>query len=307
MRIGVGRAVHLICRSGATPVEGFGYLGSAKGILRAMLPTRAVAAARRVLLRRRSELPVVEVLVTSHCNLSCKGCNAFAPLSESRFADPEQFDKDIRRLAGLFDSITQIGIVGGEPLLHPDVCAFMRSARSASPESEVYLVSNGLLLASSPDEFWEEMRRQSIKLKVSDYALKLDRSVVERIALSNGVDLEFLGPRSQFWMFPIEPAGTCDAAHSFQVCRQLVSCPSVANGRLYLCDRVAVAGLFERASGLSLPVSENDYIDIYSDIDAFEIQERLMHPLDWCRFCDVDAKRVFDWETGRRSPEEWTK
>jgi hypothetical protein len=276
-----------------------------KRLLRKVLSVHTVAAARRHLLRRTSELPLVEILVTNHCNLSCKGCNVFAPLSEARFADAQQFDKDIHRLAELFDRITKIGIVGGEPLLHPDLVRFMESARSASPQAEIYLVSNGILLAAQPDEFWEQMARQRIRLNVSDYPVKIDRGAIRTLAEKHQVELEFVGPRGQFWNFPIRPEGDCNPAHSFEECRALLNCPMVADGKLYLCGRVGVTNVFQKATGLDLPVSENDFVDIYSDIDAFEIQERLTRPLDWCRFCDVDSKQVFDWESGKRVPEEW--
>lgn len=280
-------------------------LGALKRLARRVLPPKVVATGRHHVLHRESELPIVEVLVANHCNLSCKGCNAFSPLSPPRFEDPEQFDRDIRRLADLFDRITRIGLVGGEPLLHPQVTSFMRSAREASPTSEIYLVSNGILLVRQPPEFWEAMARYRIELNVSDYPVNIDRAAIGGLAARHDVHLEFVGPREQFWNYPIRVDGGCDAARSFETCRAVVNCPMVSEGRLYSCGRVGLIGIFEKAAGCSLPLAEGDSIDIYSDIDAFEIQERLTRPLDWCRHCDVDAIQVFDWESGRRSPEEW--
>lgn len=273
--------------------------------LRDLLPVRLVAAARRQLLGRSSELPVVEVLVTNHCNLSCKYCNVFAPLAEPTFADPDSFDRDIHRLASLFDRISSIGIVGGEPLLHPRVTSFMRSARDAAPDAGIYMVSNGILLASQPESLWQELAAQRIKLNISDYPLHLDRDALSAQAREHGVELEFVGPREQFWTFPIRPEGDRDPAHSFETCHSLMNCPMVADGRLYLCGRTGVVKVFREASGLDLPVTEADYVDIYAEDDPFVIQERLQRPLGWCRYCDVDARAFTDWESGKRTPDEW--
>ena len=56
---------------------------------------------RRKVLHRKATLDRVDVQVTDHCNLRCRSCNHFSPLSPPAFARPEVFDNDITRLAGL--------------------------------------------------------------------------------------------------------------------------------------------------------------------------------------------------------------
>ena len=74
------------------------------------------------LARRLTYLKNVEFPVVYHCHLNCAGCDHFSPLAEKYFMPTEVFEKDILRLKeltkGNMDAIT---LLGGEPLLHPDI------------------------------------------------------------------------------------------------------------------------------------------------------------------------------------------
>ena len=53
--------------------------------------------------------------------------------------------------------IEQIYLLGGEPLLHPQVSEFIREARKHFPETRIYVVTNGSLVMRQDDEFWRAM------------------------------------------------------------------------------------------------------------------------------------------------------
>jgi len=57
--------------------------------------------------------------IVHHCNLNCKGCDHCAPIAEEEFVSVEQIIKDLTLLKSRFFNIFQLGIMGGEPLLHP--------------------------------------------------------------------------------------------------------------------------------------------------------------------------------------------
>ena len=113
---------------------------------------------RRRVLHRRATLPRLDIQVTDHCNLACRSCNHFSPLSPPAFASLDDFDRDIRRLAELCDNIEWLNLVGGEPLLHPNVLDFARAARRAFPSAGIALYSNGLILRKMPDGFWRNLK-----------------------------------------------------------------------------------------------------------------------------------------------------
>ncbi|PKQ21426.1 MAG: hypothetical protein CVT65_18630, partial [Actinobacteria bacterium HGW-Actinobacteria-5] len=92
---------------------------------------------RRVILRRKPVLYHFETHITDHCNLNCKGCSHFSSLCPSAFADIDEFSADMHRMANLFSAVRQIILLGGEPLLHPELIAFLRVAREAFPATRI--------------------------------------------------------------------------------------------------------------------------------------------------------------------------
>ena len=66
------------------------------------------------------EKKVVVIDITNVCNLSCSNCTRFCghyPKDKLYFMDPNYFEKALLSLEG-FDGV--IGLIGGEPTLHPE-------------------------------------------------------------------------------------------------------------------------------------------------------------------------------------------
>lgn len=86
-----------------------------------------------------------EYNLTEHCNLACHGCDHASPLLPEKFASVEQFKADLGALADVYHA-KELRIVGGEPLLHPDLGAFLELARTSGVADRLVLFTNGVLL-----------------------------------------------------------------------------------------------------------------------------------------------------------------
>ena len=114
-------------------------------------------------------VPLVE-----HCNLRCCGCDHFAPLAEQEFADLDAFENDFARLSYLVDGKAEkIGLMGGEPLLHPQVKDFLYIARRHFRKTKIRIVTNGVLLLNKKEDFWKACRDNNIIVEVTKYRLTL--------------------------------------------------------------------------------------------------------------------------------------
>ena len=83
----------------------------------------------------RHELPTLyhfDIHITDHCNLNCRGCGHFSNLCPPTFLDLDAFRADMAAMAAKL-RIEQIYLLGGEPLLHPQVSEFIRAARAVLP------------------------------------------------------------------------------------------------------------------------------------------------------------------------------
>ena len=98
---------------------------------------------------------IIEVHLTHHCNLNCASCTHYAPLYTDEYFKPlDEYMKEIAQLAALYQrSLYQIRLLGGEPLLHPDIMSFCAATRYAFPYTSVEIVTNGILLPTMPQNF----------------------------------------------------------------------------------------------------------------------------------------------------------
>jgi molybdenum cofactor biosynthesis enzyme MoaA len=115
-------------------------------------------------LRLKPFLRYVEVHLVDHCNLNCGGCSHFSPIAREWFADVDQYEKDMHRLAELFRNVNTVRLMGGEPLLHPQIESFVTITRHYLPKADVRVVTNGLLLPAMQEPFWEICRSNSVVL-----------------------------------------------------------------------------------------------------------------------------------------------
>ena len=91
----------------------------------------------------------IDIPVVNHCNLNCKCCDHFAPLADPCFADVQQYDKLMSRLFQIMHGrkIYRINLMGGEPLLHPQLGQFCEITRKFFPDTHICVVTNGILTA----------------------------------------------------------------------------------------------------------------------------------------------------------------
>jgi molybdenum cofactor biosynthesis enzyme MoaA len=65
----------------------------------------------------------------------------------------------------------QIRLLGGEPLLHPDIMAFCAATRYAFPRASIEIVTNGILLPTMPQKFFDGLKKYDVGIYLSDYNL----------------------------------------------------------------------------------------------------------------------------------------
>lgn len=254
--------------------------------------------------------------IVSHCNLNCKGCTSFSPISEKWFADIEMYKRNMRRMSELFDGeAMQIGISGGEPLLHPDVMEFIKSARENFINSKIILLSNGLLLPKMGEDFWRDLRKLDVELFITQYPIELDYQAIKEKADSYNIRLVFDYVRfnrgeaeKEMFKFPLNLDGNSNPRWNYFNCHysDRSTATLLQDGRIPRCPRTTYIGEFNKYFDQKVQLSKKDYIDIYSDTSAEEILEFIAKPSLLCRYCDVaNIKYGLKWEPSKRDISEW--
>ncbi|HEY3952561.1 MAG TPA: hypothetical protein VGM53_04240, partial [Streptosporangiaceae bacterium] len=70
------------------------------------------------------------VNVTEHCNLRCRSCAHLSPVLPKHFVDPGSLCSDLTALSKSY-RVNVLKILGGEPLLHPDLPEVLLAARES--------------------------------------------------------------------------------------------------------------------------------------------------------------------------------
>jgi len=261
-------------------------------------------AFRRHVLRRPPKLHRLLYHVTDHCNLNCKGCTHFSNIAEQHFSDLEVYRKDLSRLTEVFSDIAEIYLLGGEPLLHPELASFVAATRASFPRSRINVMTNGVLVSRMPEEFWEVMRAADAWLLCDDYPVGATKSELDALIRGHDVNVEWTDPREEFFKLPIDLDGTQDSATSFRQCRGVMNCPVLKDGRLYPCAYTAFIDIFQKKYDVpGIEAGECDSISIAEE--PYTVMEFLMNPVPWCSHCDFDSKETYQWDRSKRTIDEW--
>ncbi len=253
-----------------------------------------------------------ELNILDHCNLCCKGCDHFAPIARERFVSLEDITSDLARMSKLFDAdVDRIEVLGGEPLLHPQLGQILAEARKHFPETQIRLVTNGILLMKQEETFWTVCRANRIVIVATKYPILLDYSAISQMAQANDVMFEYYGDTGKTIKtsrkFPIDISGNQDPRTSFMHCWQANSNVMLMEGRIYTCVIAPNIHIFNEAYGTMIPVTDADYLDIHEAEGRGEILDFLSKPKPLCSYCNVRERSWgLLWERSRREMSEWT-
>jgi len=259
--------------------------------------------------KRKTKVFPVEIHVVEHCNLNCSGCNHFSSLAKEEYLLPEQFEKDIKRLAELSQKYFAVKILGGEPLLHPNITAFFDIARKYFPSIPVQITTNGILLLKQPDEFWKSCNKNNVIISVSQYPIKLDKKAIKMTAKKHKVKLVFNGSMIEERMtkFPLDLTGSQDYKKSFQKCAiSWGCCVTLRDSRIYTCCIAAHIRFFNEYFKQNLAITDEDYIDIFKAGSIEEIIAFLEKPFPFCRYCNTTGTKFAQrWSLSKNEITEW--
>ena len=257
----------------------------------------------------RLEYFVLNIL--DHCNLRCKGCDHFAAIAEKRFIEPEVISRDLQRMSELTHGhVTRIGVMGGEPLLHPQLLQIVAETRKWFPETRVQIVSNGLLLNQQNEEFWAVCRENRIEIVVTKYPLQLDFDRMTETAKAQGVAFQFYDKTGEVLKtstkMTMDPEGMQNPIDSFVHCYHANRLPLLMEGRFYGCPIAANVRHFNKKFGTNMQPEEGDWLDIYSLTDVNELTHFICSPRPFCRYCNTRG-RIFGmpWSRSEQKMDEW--
>ena len=246
-----------------------------------------------------------EVTACEHCNLQCAMCSHYSPLAAESFTDTEELDRDLTQLNRLFkDYHLTCCILGGEPLLHPDIAEVMQTCRKALPSARLQLCTNGLLLKKMDDRFWQSLHDNDVQLIISSYPVKIDYEWIMKKAAETGVEkvLRENAITTGFAKGVISPQAG-DSRHNAIMCDAHHRSHTLWHGKLYTCHCSANIHLFNSYFHTHYP--EDNGVDIYGAETARTLLRKMEEPCALCAHCRPDQHIVKPWSHSKKDMYEW--
>ena len=254
-----------------------------------------------------------EIHLVEHCNLNCQCCDNYSPLASPGFLNEDEFDKEMKQMSILFPEIQEIRLLGGEPLLHPNICFFLKKSREYFPSSEIMITTNAILLGRMSEEFWNTCNNNNIVIEYTFYPINLDYKNYREIAEKHNVRfIPFMNCYTETkmsWRCPVSFEKKHDKYEMYEKCVKK-DCVTLKNGKLYPCTCVPNICHFNKYFNKNLEVTEYDYIDIYTHT-AQDIYEFLSKPIPFCSYCDNNKNTQssggqIEWAQTKYNINEWS-
>ena len=250
--------------------------------------------------------PYIEYHLADTCNLNCRRCGHCANIAtDPKFPDIDLFKENLINLKNLFSNIDILRLMGGEPLINKNYPAFVEAAAEVFPKTNLYIVTNGLLLIKQKNEDIYRVRDKAI-FQISQYP-PTRKCMNEIISWANKMQVTVqVSPPVTFFYAVLSRNRDKDLKKVFNNCISK-ACYFMRDNYLLPCPFPWIAK--EYSDYLELPdTSEmliNNVVNLKNTtLDGWEILKKFYFNNDYCTFCS-DNYMVHEWECGAGGAQDW--
>ncbi|HLK65603.1 MAG TPA: radical SAM protein [Bryobacteraceae bacterium] len=227
----------------------------------------------------------LEYHIADHCNLRCDHCCSFSPILKKWFADPVEFERDLRAVSRVV-APQFLKIVGGEPLLHPELERLLVIARGLAVGGRIQLTTNAFLIERLTPRGWDCLDMIAVSLYPEP---ALPKSVIRFIAREGrrrNIEVNWKVQDQFTCLDRTQLADRAETVRTFADCWIRHRCNSIKHGRFYCCTRPQYVQKFASDPQAFLddgvPVSDPDAHALALRIKAHLEQTE---PLQSCYLC----------------------
>ena len=233
----------------------------------------------------RVQTRALEYHIADHCNLRCDHCCSFSPILKKWFADAETFERDLRAVRRVV-APEFLKIVGGEPLLHPELERLLVIAKSIDIAPRIQLTTNGLLIDRLTPRGWDCLSMLSVSLYPQPAIPKETIRFIAHEAKLRKIEVSWKVQDKFTCLDRSDVAGYDETKSVFESCWIRHRCNSIKQGRFYCCTRPQYVQKFAPHPALF----REDGIEV-DDPDAVALAQRVKEhlersePLHSCFIC----------------------
>lgn len=255
---------------------------------------------------RFKDRPSLEIHVADHCNLNCVGCTHYSPISETNLLDINKLKNDLELLkkSRLSIFMKEIRLLGGEPLLHPEIDKIIKTTREFFPKKKIIIVTNGILLNKENQLLEDTCKDANVIIKITKYPVLINfDSIIKRLK-NKGVKCEIYGDRcnsDSFFLSRISLKKKSKWENYFHCFEQ--TCMQLKDGKIYTCPQSAYSYILNKKFSSEFKLSRKDYLDLKST-NFLDFIKFKFSPKPFCGYCVFPRKKI-PWKLSDKASEEW--
>lgn len=256
----------------------------------------------------KPKLGFMEVLVTNYCNLNCRSCSHFSNIvTEKTLLSVDEFETYLVELRKKVREIATFQLLGGEPLLHPELDRFVSLTRKYFPGTHIDVVTNGLLILKIPQKLIDAMVLSNATFFISQYHPTREKITdIVRFLEEKQINYTISPLLTHFESVLTYKEKTAEKAFAKRY-KDGCICHSIAKGRIYVCPTIERLYAVQDFFNIHIEEDElkNSSLDLMSDdVDGWDMLKYFSAPVSICRFCCPECKDSL-WETGQPKIEDW--
>lgn len=261
----------------------------------------------------------IDYHITDVCNLNCAHCAHFCSVvpHNAKHKSIEQITSDLTLMSKFKDELRILGIMGGEPTLHPHLSRILYIARKLFPNTQISIFTNG----TTADKFlqWKDaIFENNIIVHVTIYPYKED-------PWENFYKIRQIIPWADSWCYPVEHGFTIyqlsnevGEATEDQIrhCYKRWHCNQLKDGKLWICHLAAQLNRLKDAFPGQVNFDQDGQCCIDLNNDDLTIEDILKWQNetwpDICNHCLDVAYGNYGgpaeaWRTSKKELSEWVK
>ena len=249
----------------------------------------------------------LDIHLVDHCNLNCMYCCHMAPFADKFFLSPEKFEEDLSSIpAFVLNKFKNIYLLGGEPLLHPQVNELVIIARKYFPNKDIVLLSNGILLPKMSEDFYNNLIKNRIFLSITQYPIDFDYSILKELK-KKGIEVltrKIINKTLQgFSRQQLDPTGQQDINYQFKFCldHRTINCLQLDGTILRPCPEEKHAKFLKAG----FKEFKEDWLDLSKVTNIQELDDWYYTPKKFCSQCANDKWSRECWKVSKREISEY--
>lgn len=250
----------------------------------------------------------IEIHLAEHCNLNCISCLHYSSIASHEFPDIKNLINSFKELGRHPNCFATIRLLGGEPLLNPNLPEILFLARKYLGNAKIELLTNGILLLNEKvitDEFWQSCKKNYIIIAVTKYPIGMDYNSIKQICKKKGCKYVIFGDRigdENFcaYKLKIDPykknfkkyIGCCNRR-----CLQLV------NDKIFPCSVSAYVRHINNKFNQNFTHKEGDFL-LLKNISLYNLIKFQSKSKPFCSHC-TPRSDGFPWRRSNYKASEW--